>query len=78
MYKLSQGVRKVPFDDYTEYWVNPDTGMKGGLIGLGRITWMGPFMARMEVNYTMNGYVLTVVTTASGWRVINRQMSWQH
>ena len=78
VYKASQGVSKTPLDIYRRYWVNPATGLKGSLIHIGNIVWMGPFLAHVEVSYPTYGSTSTVVRVPSGWKVIYRQQTWMH
>ena len=78
VYKVSQGQRQIPGDIYTEYWVNPASGLRGSVIPIGNIVWLGPFAARVEINYSTYGSVSTVIKGVSGWTVISRQMTWLH
>ena len=78
VYKVSQGLHQMPGDIYTEFWVNPATGLQGNLVPVGRLVWLGPFMARVEVNYPTHGSVSTVTKSFSGWVVTARRQTWMH
>ena len=78
VYKASQGVRRMPGDVYTQYWINPSSGLSGNRVPVGQITWVGPFMAQVKVNYPTYGSVSTVIKSFSGWKVIRRQQTWMH
>ncbi len=78
VFKASQGVRVVPLDAYTEYWVDPATGVKGGFVTLRGIWWRGPLVAQVDVDYHLSCYTDTVMRTPSGWAVTDRRQTWVH
>ena len=78
VFKVFQGVRKMPLDIYTEYWQDPATGLKGGHLDLGPIRWLGPCVAQVDVNYPLIGYRDTLVWETSGWVVVRRELGWLH